>query len=37
MPSFGKILTAKQAEAIRAYIIARAQETAQASQAPQRR
>lgn len=37
MPSFGKILTARQVEAIRAYIIARAQETAQTTQAPQRR
>lgn len=37
MPSFGKILTPKQVEAIRAYIIARAQESAKAAQAPQRR
>ena len=37
MPSFKKILTAKEVEALRAYIISRAQETAKPGQASQRR
>jgi quinohemoprotein ethanol dehydrogenase len=37
MPSYKKILTAKEVEAIRAYIISRAQETARPSPASQRR
>jgi mono/diheme cytochrome c family protein len=37
MPSFEKILSAKDVEAIRAYVIARAQETAKPAQASQRR
>jgi quinohemoprotein ethanol dehydrogenase len=36
MPSFKKVLTAKEVEAIRAYIISRAQETAKPAQAPER-
>ena len=37
MPSFKKILSAKEVNAIRAYIIARAEETAKPTQASQRR
>ena len=37
MPSFKKILTAKEVEALRAYIISRSQETAKPGQASQRR
>jgi quinohemoprotein ethanol dehydrogenase len=37
MPSYKKILTAKEVEAIRAYIISRAQETAKPAPASQRR
>ena len=37
MPSFKKILTPKEVDAIRAYIIARAQESAKPAQASQRR
>jgi quinohemoprotein ethanol dehydrogenase len=37
MPSFKKILSAKDVEAIRAYVIARSQETAKPAPASQRR
>jgi len=37
MPSFSKILSAKEVEAIRAYVIARSQETAKPAPASQRR
>ncbi len=37
MPSYKKILTAKDVEAIRAYIISRSQETAKPAPASQRR
>jgi hypothetical protein len=37
MPSYKKILTAKEVKAIRSYIISRTQETAKPTQASQRR
>ena len=37
MPSFKKILSGKEVDAIRAYVIARAQEAAKPTQASQRR